>query len=576
MIKFICKLTKSHLTAIVVSIVLGLIIISPHLRMRLEIGDNFKGVYSSFTDDEIYYQARIKEAAEGHFGIGNSYINEHQNDLFIHPPIPEWIFAVLVMVSGFSVPSVTLLGGFIFPAVCFLLLYSIFLKIIKKKNLSVLYSSAFIFLFLQTFARPISPQFNLVVFLFGFYLIYEIYNNVNLSDSNKIILSTFLGFSVGLMFFISPYYWTSLLVLGFLSLLFKLKYDRDWKHIKLVLMGFLPPVSVFISLYAYFTLRASSLSGYIEATERFGLIRTNWPGAYTNIFLGLITALVFFFSRKFIVSKDKYFIACLLISILVLNWQNVFTGVYLQFSSHYLLITILFIFFVIALIQKHIPRLTVSAIALIVVLIFMQRHEVLQTIKYKIDRDSAISIQSKAEVFNWLNKNTEKDSTVYSLGGDYDFLIPVYTHNTVYYNFYATLSILPNEELENRWIIQNIFNSYFTKDYIEARQREFWGNRFIDPYFFIENRKKIISKITGKEHKPAVQISSELIDDMYKRYGAFVSMPVEESLKTYNIDYILLNYSYPSYDSALKQIDSLKFVQRVAQIGDNQIYKVND
>ena len=132
MIKFICKLTKSHLTAIVVSIVLGLIIISPHLRMRLEIGDNFKGVYSSFTDDEIYYQARIKEAAEGHFGIGNSYINEHQNDLFIHPPIPEWIFAVLVMVSGFSVPSVTLLGGFIFPAVCFLLLYSIFLKIIKE------------------------------------------------------------------------------------------------------------------------------------------------------------------------------------------------------------------------------------------------------------------------------------------------------------------------------------------------------------------------------------------------------------------------------------------------------------
>jgi len=64
--------------------------------------------------------------------------------------------------------------------------------------------------------------------------------------------------------------------------------------------------------------------------------------------------------------------------------------------------------------------------------------------------------QKIAEPIFWLNKNIEKDSTIYTLGDEYDWAIPVYTSGNVYFTNYAGVFLMLNDELENRWV-ENTF-----------------------------------------------------------------------------------------------------------------------
>ncbi len=165
-IKNISRICMRNLLPIIVAVSIGLIAVSPHIRAWYSVGpEHFLGVYPTFSDDEVYYQARIKEAQEGDFAISNPYLKEHGNDPFIVPPLPEWVYAGIAIITGWSVPLVTAVADFVLTTIAFLCVYALMYAVAGKRQWIALgYTLAFFIFFLTTFGRPVSPQFNVIFF----------------------------------------------------------------------------------------------------------------------------------------------------------------------------------------------------------------------------------------------------------------------------------------------------------------------------------------------------------------------------------------------------------------------------
>ncbi len=586
MIKTILEKGKRNIWPILCAILFSVLAVSPHIVFLYNQGSQFIGVYQTFSDDEIYYQARIAEVVRGNLNIGNAYIQEHQSDPFLQPPIAEWIVAGIVVITHLPVPTITMAGDIVFVFLGFLLLFFLLKKYTEKRSLALLYTSLFYTLFISTFGRPVSPQL-MVLFLFvGLFFIHQIYIEKEVSVLRVKKLSTLLGITIGLTLFISPYYWTTLLVFYVCTLAGSWFHQRQISYIKKSFFWFTLSFVPFCLLYGWFVVRASKLLGYVDTTARFGLIHSHWPGSYTNIIFALLSVCLLVFSCRFLSKQNFWLATSFVISIFVLNWQNIITGQALQFSSHYLLVTILLVLFVVAIIHASLLNTTnagsikkrnllVGIFIVLIILLFAQKSE-LKGLYYSIfNQNISSNLESKSELFHWFNKNTSKDSVVLTLGEDFDFLLPVYTHNKVFYNVYATLFVMSNEETENRWLIQNIFNPNVDAAYLTSHQRDFWMNRFIDPYHFTENRKKILAKVTGHQYEPSIQIDQRLIESILKKSEVLRKEDLKKVFTLYHIDYILLSEQYQYYESAQRSLERLPFVHPMITLPGKKIYKVS-
>lgn len=571
------------------ALIFSLLVVSPHFIAFVRSGGDLGGIYPAFSDDEVYYQARIAEVTRGRLAIGNAYIKEHEADPFLQPPVAEWLVAGIVWTTGLAVPAVTILGDIIFPFIGFLLLYLLFWRLMRVRYLALVYSSVFFLLFIQTFGRPISPQITSLFMFVGLYLIYLIYPKRKNLPSNSSALHFLLGLDIGALLFISPYYWTALAVLYFLLIAGKAWFEKTYvptlKKVGWFLLAFLPCAL----LYGFYFHRASTLPGYIDSAERFGLISSHLPGSFTNIFLGILFAILVWLARKILSKENLILVISLVVSIFILNWQNVITGRSLQFSSHYLLVTILYGILIMSVVyrswldlkkeerEKTGKKIGLALITLLLILGYRQQGEFRgfwSKWLYRPNQVTMAFLKQQTSVFAWLNKNTSADSVIYTLGSDYSFLLPVYTHNKAYYNFYATLFVMPNRETEDRWLINNIFNSQLDKKYLTENQRDFWGNRFLDSYHSRENRRKILAFITNQPYWPATQIDPQNIAQLLRRYNDFKREDFSRVLKTYQIDYILLSKRYPNYDQTKKMFNESNYAKLVVDLDGELIYQV--
>jgi len=578
---------KRQWIVIAFALICSIVVVSPHFIASVRSDGDFSDIYPTFSDDEIYYQARIAEVIRGHLEIGNAYIKEHENDPFLQPPVAEWLVAGISSCLGLSIPITTTLGDVVFSFISFLLLYLLLWRILQIRSWAIVYTSIFFLLFIQTFGRPISPQVTSLFLFAGLGLIYSIYTKrKNLSD-NSSAFHFLVGLDVGALLFISPYYWTALAVLYFLLIIgivwVEKTYIPTFRKVGWFLLAFLPCTL----LYSYYFYRASTLPGYIDSAERFGLITSHWPGSFTNILLGILFAVLIWLARKILSKENLVLVVSLVVSIFILNWQNVITGQSLQFSSHYLLVTVLYGILVMAVVHRSRldlekekrgkigKKIGLALIVVVLILGYRQQGEfrgLWTKWMYRPNQATIVSLRQQSDLFNWLNKNTPADSVVYTLGSDYSFLLPVYTHNKVYYNFYATLFVMPNKETEDRWLINNIFNSQLDEKYLTENQRDFWGNRFLDSYQSRENRRKIMSFVSQKPYLPETQIDSQSIAELLQKFKNFKQKDIGQVLKTYQIDYILLSKKYPEYEQIKKVLDTSNYAKLVVNLGGEIIY----
>ncbi|MFA5830729.1 MAG: hypothetical protein WC878_02760 [Candidatus Paceibacterota bacterium] len=579
---------KFHLLAIIFAVIIGMAVVAPTISSVFRIGfEDFRGVFPIWNDDEQHYLVRARDIVDGNNFLGNAYLAEHKKDVFIQPPIAEQILVFPAQIFPISVPALFVAYDFIFPFASVFLLYFLFLAVIPSRFASAFASFLFHLFFLNSFNRPVNPQFNFLFLIIGLLLIA---NLSGLSSDEKMKKAPLLHFVFGIVFavsfFISPYVWTSLAVLYGLTLcgIFISK-KASLSSLRENFFYFLVPALIGIIPYAFFLRNASSGAYYAESLRRFGLISNHFPACFANVGIVFLAMIGLFLVRRKIENKNTfYFSFSLLLSAVIFNWQNVFTGTYLQFSSHYYLFTVLFVAVSLAPAMRVIfrnfdKRKDFAAFLMILTVFSAVLYKQIGDMKKGLIAMGGVSsgqmqeIEKDRAVFDWFNKNTAKESVVYVIGERQGELLPVYTANNVYFNYYAGFYAVSNREMKERWLRQNIFYSPFNQEFIRNSQSVFMGSTYVDSYQNWKVRQKLKGYF-GMPTEKKEQVPNEVINDVVLSYRSLQKEDPFTAIKKYRVDYFLVNISDDNGKRANEYLSKNKNVSKSARIDNFVIFRV--
>ncbi len=165
----ILRSVKYHWSAVILAVILGFLMVLPFFYFQVKLGSDFRGIFPQFVDDEMFYYARIKDVIDGHIFLSNAYLFEHKDGSPQQLFLAEYILAQPIKLLNLNINTAHLIYNFLLPAVAFFLTY-LGLYLITKSRFWSIISSSFLFfgLYLITFIRPVSPQFNFIFWLSQF------------------------------------------------------------------------------------------------------------------------------------------------------------------------------------------------------------------------------------------------------------------------------------------------------------------------------------------------------------------------------------------------------------------------
>jgi len=114
---------KKHQLALVISLLIGVLYVAPHLVFRLSLGDAYRGIPIMQTANEDEYLFRIQEILDGHPSLGSPVFFEYKNQPPLAPPVGEFFYALPSILLGISPATVIHWSRFFLPALLFFLAY---------------------------------------------------------------------------------------------------------------------------------------------------------------------------------------------------------------------------------------------------------------------------------------------------------------------------------------------------------------------------------------------------------------------------------------------------------------------
>jgi hypothetical protein len=553
---------------------------------------NFRGIYPTLAKDEVHYLAMTKEVAEGH-GLANAFLKEHKNDPYLQPPLAEFIMARTAGLLGFSVPKLFFINDLILPFLGVILLYALLFGVTGSKTISYFFSFFYYLIYLGGFGRPINQQFSILFVFAGLILIWKIFSGIS-TTKRRIILNGSLGLAVGALVYIYPYYWTTLAAVYVLSQLFRVVKERNIRNVAIDSISFFAAALAATIPYLINLRVALASPFYEEATLRMGMISTHWPGAFVKVGLVIIAGLVLYITNKKNIRPAAInFSYIMLFSAIVLNWQNLITGKYLQFSSHYNTVSFLIVLLVLAVMISGLDRrvldrtdkrqlgqfllVTFFTLSVFSYLIYSQRIEII-SFRARWTPEKLNELEKSRDLFDWFNTETAKDSSVYYIGGDSikEMNFTIYSDNNLYYQPYAAHYLMSDDELENRWLISKYFTEKVDAEYVRSNNRGIWMNKFVDVNQNQGIRNKIIGTILRRPYSmPEMMPTDNYVDRVLKKNDALKKDKIEKVLGMYDLDYIVLDLSVDKYKDLEKKFEKFKFMAPVWRIGNDLIYKVS-
>src|SRR3989344_4729475 len=560
------KILKNK-TPLILAVVLSFLMIWPYLHFITALGGEFKGILPPVIDDELFYSARIQDVLDGYPTISNAYLFEHKNSLSIQF-LSEYLLAQPLKVFGLTVIQGRFLYNLVLPALSFLLTYSAFYLIIKSRFWSVIFSSFLFFgLYLNIFLRPVSPQLNFIFWLTQFIFLWKLIKN---GFSRKIL--TWNTVNLGLLFYVYPYYWTFyvifLVVLAGMCIIHNRK--LSFATIKILAVGSVLAIPYFLN--SYFISRTSE---YGETITRIGLISSRFPSGIRVVLGALVLLTLFAIALKFSliqINIPALFFAAGLLATIISSNSHIITGKNLEFSSHYRMLSVFFFSFSFAYLWRAYLGLnpgykkTVS-LALVIIVLFT----VVQNVRAYVNRYSAISSSEEQEyalLFDWLNKNTPKDSVVYA-NDTLSNLIPVYASNNVFYSENANLFLVTDDEVLTRFVLNNFFET-LDREFVIKNSRAVYRVRYADIYGHAVQGNKL-RRLLRMKTVPEVYLPEDAINNVLSRANQIKNSDLEKELKKYRLDYILWDKNKnPEW-----RFGNHKFVSKLFENNNFVVYSVN-
>lgn len=436
---------RRHWIAIMSAAIVGIIVIAPHLRWS---------IYPMGSDAESHYLARIQEVYDGN-GWGNPFLNDARSTEYSpYLSFAEYILAYPGKTLGISTPKMNLVYKALLPAIIFLLIYALFLKFRNDRAWGI-FAGLCVVLGYQVFtlhglldlgsgsnqfilySRPVNPQLS-SIFLFAYLLIaYSVFRQYRRRD--MIILAALFGLS----FYIYFYLWTWLLMLqGVLVALalFRKRFAEAGWWLAISGVGLVIGSPFLLHLWR---VMQSPLYAFFSAT--MDVVRGH---AIHASLLGIVVSVLFLYRMIRCPRETREWF---LLGLLATTWlaidQQVITGIALQYGHYhwyYNMPVYVIILFVLAsdipvLLYRRLAYLGGAALALLSVISGI----VVQVSSYRFWAPTMAAIQRYEPALRWLDEHTPRNSVVLS-NEMLSELIPVYTHDDVFWNPYAVFYLLPS------------------------------------------------------------------------------------------------------------------------------------
>lgn len=557
----------SKIIIIFISLLIGLIYIYPDLCFVYELKNEFKGIALTATHDELGYLACIKAVYKGNLTCSGIDIYEHRNALWTQPFFSELIEGSIGKLLRIDVIRLDILMSFFLPVILFWLIFILLLSLSDSKAYSLL-GATFILLGYSVFTgtpvailkeifvthrfseplwflRPISPQFNHIVFILTLIMIYS---GIMQKKRLGVLLSVFL---VGALFYVHPHYWTYIYVGLFLLLLssFSIKDKNTLKSTSLIIiLSFLISIPYWIHAY-----QIKLNLNYLDALTFAGLVYTHKPILpVLHIVLSIGIIAILWLLRDVNIA---FFASFLIGGLLCLN-QQVVTGVTLvpghwqgYTNKTFLIIALVYVLFrIITRLKKGdaIRFFKLFKVSLFLGILFLYAIGFRQQDNYyRANKANMRERQAIAGVYNWLNRNTKNTDVVltdpynYLLGkSPYNLEVLTYTDCYTYLPIMYT-SLLSKEEYEDRILTALRFFNY------PLETVNFYLTHVNGGYFFGLRAHPDY----GNNLIPASEIK-RIID----RYVSLYNLDMIQAIKKYKVDYAIVENKYsPQYDLLIKK-----------------------
>ncbi|MEK7465007.1 MAG: hypothetical protein AAB591_01165 [Patescibacteria group bacterium] len=565
---------RHHWPAFVLATAVGLVLVSGPLVAKVRSGVAFGHPLNIRIDDEFFYFARIREVLDGHPMIGNPYLAEHK----AKPPAPVFLGELLAAQPqrwlGGNVVAWGVFYDFLFPALITLLTYACLFLVTRLRWLSSI-STAFLLLGWSpsTFARAVSPQLNFLFWLTLFLLTFLLATRP-VDSRRKRLLVGLAALNFGLLFYLYTYYWTFwLAALAILAVLFLLSGERE----KSMAFASVAGGGLILALpYAVLMLRAVRLPEYAETLRRIGMIESHFPSGLAIVFpaVGLLAmGALLLWRRAILLDAVTLFLAAGILAAVVSVNQHVVTGKNLEFSSHYLMLSVFWFVFsgawLVAKVWAAAGRrrwLWAAAVSIApaasVLLTFTNA-----PVWVRPPSEKLLALERYRPVLAALTAEVKRDDVVWT-PGPLASLIPIYTPANVYYENASRLSFLSDEEVLDRFAIAHYFTA--TDDaFVRERLRGVFGVYDINRVAHArrENQARSLLGLAPKPVEPATEKQVSLV---LTRLAEARGNDFERELKKYRADYIV--WDRASLPSA--PFDGLPWLDPVAAVDEFRIYRV--
>lgn len=565
----------------------------PVVHTYIQAKASWAGVVPSFVDDDLYYYARMQNITHGYPFIGNPYFFEHRNE--INPAFfaADWL-AVIPEISGMSLVAAVVFNFIAWSIFLSVLTYSLFreYKLSKLASIAgslIIYASAYTLML-----RPVSMQI-----VAPFFLLFCIaYARWIKAETPSIVQNIFLIATISLSFYVYTYLWQIVLsVLGLTALY--ILYRKEWGKLKQLCIAGVGGIIFGLPAILY-TLKQITSPYYWDSMARIGLVNTHIPTALSFFDGGIICALLVLFGISYLWVNNlknnhayKDFVLCISLvglGLCVALFSNLLTGKELEISNHVERFIIIWVdvsfiiyfwffmqirheFYALNFYRKAILSVLFGISFAVCAYYFVRGCDV-QLILHA----DTVSVQAYGDPLKWLDRNTPKESVIWSSGkiGDY---IPILTDDFQLFHPLGGLHLVPSHEIEERYLVSHYFDNLTLLD-IEKNFREYAGAGNAIHQYKTHDRKVRICQLLGLSHfgvdcgqrtDPVSFKGEKYFMDLYVEYESIKKTSVMDKLKKFNVAYIIKDNSAGNTFSPV-EISGSKLVW---SNGRFEIYSVN-
>ena len=350
LVKRLANIINEHRLALVCSLAMAFVIISPSIIVPMLAGDSYKGVNIGHWTDYAVYVGKGREILEGH-GLGNPPLKIGKEKLADpHKVYIDylllWPWRVLGL-AEFAKDNITIIYDLIIFQGVFLLVLSVYFFIYNISDKNKLLSSAIAALMVGGYTlvnlyhkvpSEFDSQYNMFVRptmpLYGLFMLFVYFNALIISLRSQKRGSTILAAIIfGSLFYVYPYTWSfASVVTGLLFIFYLLLKDKkNVKKIFLVaVLGGIIGLNTLLTTFSFFH---SSEAG--KQVMYFAGKISHMPAPFGKLsFLVLILLVIFsYFNKK---NKNLPILYAIVLSCWVVMNQQIITGKELEKFHYYL------------------------------------------------------------------------------------------------------------------------------------------------------------------------------------------------------------------------------------------------